>query len=243
MSECCLPNLGCLSIPVISTQVAGQAGQNGTDGRGISSESYNDVSGELTLLFTSGDPSFTTGDLRGTQGDQGIQGINGLARLYSIPYDFFESTLVNQWVQQHDYTVPANTLLNLGDALVIKLRSMKLFELGGIFDCQRRIRWNNTSCTLAGSTEPYMISAAATLLQYDTTVEIIKSDVNEAICRVVSDIDFYTDNVFNSAKYTYQVNLTGLDFGINNVIYSDLRQVGANQIYFKSITIDKITAV
>jgi hypothetical protein len=243
MSECCLPNLGCLAIPIKYIEVAGQAGQNGTDGRGISSESYNDVSGELTLLFTSGDPSFTTGDLRGTKGDQGDQGVNGVSRLYSRLMDFYESTLINQWVQQHDYTVPANTLLNIGDSLVIKLRSMKLFELGGIFDCQRRIMWNNTSCTLVSTTEPYMISAEGTQLQYDTTVEIIKSDVNEAICRVVADIDLYTDNIFNTDKLTYQVNLTGLNFGIDNVISSGLRQVGANQIYFKSITIDKITAV
>ena len=243
MSECCLPNLGCLNIPIISTNVDGPPGQNGAAGRGILDESYEPFNGELTLTFTD-NTTYTTGDLRGAQGDIGLQGVNGVSRLYSRLMDFYESTLINQWVQQHDYTVPANTLLNVGDSLVINLRSMKLLNIGGIFDCQRRIMWENQSCTLlVGTTEPYMISAEATRLQYNTTVEIIKSDVNEAICRVVSDVDLYIDNVLNSDKITYQVNLTGLNFGIDNVISSGLKQVAANQIYFKSITIDKITAV
>ena len=236
MSECCLPNLGCLNIPITYIDVAGQAGQNGTDGRGISGESYNDASGELTLLFTSGDPSFTTGDLRGDKGDQGDQGVNGLARLYSMPEPFYESTIVNDWVQQHDYTVPANTLLNLGDSLVINLRSMNMINSSTAFPSRRRIRWNSLNMT---NSTGLQMNTASTTFQYNLRVEMIKSDVDKAICLITADLDILP----NTTIATQQINLTGLDFTIANTIYTDLWQVVSLQTYLNSMTIDKITAV
>jgi hypothetical protein len=237
MSECCLPNLGCLAIPIITVDVAGQAGQNGTDGRGISGESYNDASGELTLLFTSGDPSFTTGDLRGDKGDQGDQGVNGLARLYSMPEPFFESTIVDNWVQQHDYTVAANTLLNLGDSLIINLRSSKVLSSPDLYYAsRRRIRWNNLYITPSTG---LIMNTADTSFQYNTRIEIIKSDVDKAICLITADLDILSDTYI----LTQQINLTGLNFGVDNDIYTDLWQDVPLQTYFNSMTIDKIKAV
>lgn len=237
MSECCLPNLGCLNIPITYIDVEGQAGQNGAAGRGIYGESYNDVSGELTLLFTSGDPSFTTGDLRGDKGDQGDQGVDGLARLYSMPVPFFESTIVDSWVQQHDYTVAANTLLNLGDSLVINLRSSKVLSSPDLyFASRRRIRWNNLYITPSTG---LIMNTADTSFQYNTRVEIIKSDVDKAICLITADLDILS----NTYILTQQINLTGLNFGQANTIYTDLWQDVPLQTYFNSMTIDKIKAV
>jgi hypothetical protein len=48
-----------------------------TDGKGISSTSYNSGTGVLTINFTDG-TNFQTGSLIGAQGIQGIQGIQGL---------------------------------------------------------------------------------------------------------------------------------------------------------------------
>lgn len=240
MSECCLPNLGCLNIPITYIDVAGQAGQNGAAGRGILNENYEPSNGELTLTFTD-NTTYTTGDLRGAQGDVGLQGVNGVSRLYSRLMDFYSSTIINNWVQQHDFIVPANTLLNIGDSLVINLRSMKLDSFGTALGCLRRIRWNNLSCSIAGGFEPIMINADVNL-QYNMTVEIIKSDVDEALCRAVADVDLYTNGPTSIQCFTYQVNLTGLNFGQANYIYTDLWQAKTDQVYFKSITIDKITA-
>jgi hypothetical protein len=252
MSDCCLPNLGCLAIPILSTNVLGPPGPVGTNGVGIASTFYDPLTGIVTFTYTDGTTS-TTGDIRGPIGGNGPQGIGGVSRLYSMPVDFFSSTTINSWVQQHDVAIPANTLLGDGDALVVNLVSMYLIQntaVADLFKAQRRIRWGvgtsvGVSCTLSPSIQEIYMFTANTSFQYNTKLEIIKTSATTALCRVTSDMNIasLSTSDIGYQQYTYQRNLTGLDFTVLNTIYTDLYQAVVNQVYFKSITIDKISAV
>jgi hypothetical protein len=160
-----------------------------------------------------------------------------------MPVDFFSSTTINNWVQQHNVPIPANTLIGDGDALVVNLVSMKLFKDGNYDDCLRRIRWNGTSCTLVPGFSEVFMATNDTTWQYTTKLEIIKSGPTTALCRITSMQDLEEANNRIPPYVTYQVNLTGLDFTILNTIYTDLWQNAIDQVYFKSMTIDKISAL
>jgi hypothetical protein len=252
MSDCCLPNLGCLSIPIESTNVLGPPGPAGTNGVGITTAFYNPVDGTLLLNYTDGS-SQNVGVVQGAIGGNGPEGIAGVSRLYSMPVDFFSATLVNQWVQQHDVAIPANTLIGDGDALVVNLVSMYLIQntaIADLFKAQRRIRWGvgtsvGTSCTLSPLSQEIYMFTANTSFQYNTKLEIIKTSATTALCRVSSDMNIasLSTSDIGYQQYTYQIILTGLDFTVLNTIYTDLYQAVVNQVYFKSITIDKISAV
>jgi hypothetical protein len=246
MSECCLPNLGCLSIPIISTQVAGQAGTPGAAGRSIVDEYYEPSNGELTLTFSEAPLTYTTGDLRGAQGDTGATGLDGVSRLYYNSNDSSSGT-AGSFVTVFTYTLPADMLIENGDSLVINMRSVRLTADGNPFgSCQRRITFASTSCTLFTSaaiggspSEPDMVQGESTGLQYNTRVEIIKTSVNQARCMVTSDLCIET-SVIPVQYISYQNILTGLDFTTTNTINADLLQSVVGQVRIKSFTIDKI---
>jgi hypothetical protein len=239
MSDCCLPNLGCLSIPIISTNTDGPVGPAGDDGRSILSENYEPSNGQLTLTFSEAPFTYTTGDLRGGPGIPGGDGVDGVARLYSNTIEGISSVL-NAFDEVDQYVMPANTLLQNGDALVINLRTVKLTNTGALYNgCQRRIRFNATSCTIFSTVEIGMITNDANGNQYNTRVEIIKTGATTATCNVVSDYDLFTTNV--GLQYlTYQLNLTVLDFTISNTISADIYQAASGQVRTKTFTIDKI---
>lgn len=177
----------------------------------------------------------------GPQGTIGPQGFNGTIRLYSNLNDSYESTIVDAWVPQYNYTVAANTLVNDGDSLVINLRSLRLSDVGGLNTAYRRITFSGQSCTFAYVDEVSMLEANP-FYQYNTTVEIVKSGINTALCIVMADASVYSDDAARYEVYKYQRNLTGLNFTIDNAIVTDLQQSEPLQVYFKSITIDKLTA-
>jgi hypothetical protein len=242
MSECCLPNLGCLAIPVISTQVAGQTGPPGAAGRSIVDEYYEPSNGELTLTFSEAPLTYTTGDLRGTQGNTGATGLDGVSRLYYNANDSSSGT-AGSFATVFTYTLPADMLIENGDSLVINMRSVRLTADGDPFgSCQRRITFASTSCTLftnISSSEPDMVQGDSTGLQYNLRVEIIKTSVSQARCMVTADLCIQT-SVVQVQYISYQNVLTGLDFTTTNTINADLLQSVVGQVRIKSFTIDKI---
>ena len=249
MSDCCLPNLGCLSIPVISTNVAGNPGQNGAPGAAatIAVGTVTTVNpGDPATVTNSGTTSAAIFDFEIPEGAPGAAGVNGVARLYSNTLEQF-SSLLNQFVPTYQYTIPVNTLVNNGDSLVINLRSVRLTTNTNV--AQRRINFNATSCTLytptgvgLTATEPFMITNNSEGLQYNTRVEIIKISATQARCLVVADIALDV-NLIPIQQLTYQNTLTGLDFTITNTISADLWQSASGQSRLKSITIGKIKAL
>jgi len=256
MSDCCLPNLGCLSIPILSTNVAGNTGAPGaaaTIAVGTVTTVNPGDPATVTNVGTSGAAIFDFEIPEGAAGTPGGNGVDGVSRLYSMPIDFFSSTIINNWVQQHDVAIPANTLLGDGDALVVNLVSMYLIQNtipANLFKAQRRIRWGvgttvGVSCTLSPLSQEIYMFTASTSFQYNTKLEIIKTSATTALCRVTSDMNIasLSTSDIGYQQYTYQRSLTGLDFTVLNTIYTDLYQAVVNQVYFKSITIDKISAV
>jgi hypothetical protein len=241
MSDCCLPNLGCLSIPIISTQVNGPPGPNGTNGVGITTAFYNPVDGTLLLNYSDGS-SQNVGVVQGNIGNPGPDGVPGLARLY-VNTTEQSSAILNTFVPtSYQYIIPANALIDNGDSLVINLRAEKFTNAGDQFTgCQRRILFNATSCTIFGFVEVAMYAWSETL-QYNTRVEIIKTSATTARCLVVSDVDLYTNTV-QQDKFTYENTLTGLNFTTTNTISAELFQAIAGQVRLNSITIDKIKAL
>jgi hypothetical protein len=243
MSDCCLPNLGCLAIPVLSTNVAGPTGAAGVSPTiEVGTVTTGAPGDPVVVTNVSVDPSVAIFDFEipeGAQGDPGNDGIDGVARLYSNTIEGF-SVVLNSFDQVSQYVMPANTLVNNGDALVINLRTVKLTNTGALYNgCQRRIRFNATSCTIFSTAEIGMITNDANGYQYNTRVEIIKTGTTTARCNVVSDYDLYSTNI--GLQYlTYQLNLTGLDFTISNTISADIYQAASGQVRTKTFTIDKI---
>jgi hypothetical protein len=241
MSDCCLPNLGCLAIPIESTNVLGPPGPNGTNGVGITTAFYNPVDGTLLLSYTDGS-SQNVGVVQGAIGLPGPDGVPGLARLY-VNTTEVSSAVLNSFVStSYQYPMPANMLIDDGDSLVINLRLGKVSNVGNQFTgCLRRIKFNSTSCTIFSATEVPMYASSSTL-QYNTRLEIIKISATQARCLIVSDIDLYT-NTANQDKFTYENTLTGLNFAAINTISAELYQAGSGQVRLYSMTIDKIKAL
>jgi hypothetical protein len=69
-------NISVIVVIIGSSATGGGGGGTGQDGRGISDESYNPTTGILTLTFTDA-TTYSTGDLRGTNGIDGDAGVNG----------------------------------------------------------------------------------------------------------------------------------------------------------------------
>lgn len=248
MSDCCLPNLGCLAIPILSTNVNGPAGQNGVNGVSVLNAFYNTADGTLTLNY-SNNTSQNVGVVRGGPGLQGGPGVDGVARLhYDTTYETESVSL--GWTPKYSYSILPNALVYNGDALVINLVSMNLIQQTGIPDIYkalRRIRFVTGagvpySMTLLNGGEVDMRTASLSK-QYNTRVEIIKTSSTTALCKVSSDqnIGDITIGSIGYQQYNYQVLLTGLNFSTVNYIYADMSQAVINQVSFNSITIDKIS--
>lgn len=244
MSDCCLPNLGCLSIPIISTNVAGNPGAPGTPATIAVGTVTTGLPGDPVTVTNVGTASAAIFDFEipeGAAGATGGQGIAGVTRLFSNLTDNFTPT-INDWVAMSLYNIPANTLVNDGDAVVIRVRCVKELNSPNVVNARYRVLFNALSCTPMGALEPFLSSTLDTTSQYELVVEIIKKSANTALCIVSVDLSVSV-NGSSVGTTRYQNTLTGLNFGIQNSLYSQLYQEVANQIKFKSVTIDKITAV
>ena len=238
MSDCCLPNLGCLAIPIKSTEVTGPPGPNGTNGRGITTAFYNPANGTLLLNYSDG-TSENVGVVQGAPGPNGGPGVDGVSRLYSNFVSSSAAAPLGTFYTVDTYSVPANMLLNDGDALVINLRTSRASSTGS---CKRKVSWNGVSITAPIISEIEMYTASG-IYQYNTKIEIVKTGTTTASCNIVSDYDINTNNPSGVQTFTYQKNISSVNFGIINTITIGLTQALANQAVFKSLTIDKITAL
>jgi hypothetical protein len=258
MSDCCLPNLGCLSIPVVSTNVAGNPGATGAAGNGIASESYDPLTGELELTFTDS-TTFTTGDLRGAAGAAGAAGVNGVSRLYTNRFvGTSTSAVINTWESMDTYVLAANSLVNVGDSLLFEFE-MDL-ELNNITQVvggktvvvfpRRRISFGSSiSLTNYDVTnpiaEPYL-NTISTIgvnqrFSYKTTVELIKvsssNTLNNFICRSRWDTSVPSQPWTNIPSILFSI-ITG-----NPITFSvDIYQYQSTEVRMRLLTIDKITA-
>jgi hypothetical protein len=170
----------------------------------------------------------------GQTGLPGSNGVNGLARLYRLLTTQTSATTFS-WQALASYTVPANTLVNDGDSLVIEAWMVQSGSIA-LGEPSRRITFAGQSATIfGGSQEPkiFLQSSNTALLR----IEIIKTSVNTATSRIIVD----TNISLPSVKYT--VALTALDFTVSNPLVLSVFQVVASGTELRSLTVDKIASI
>lgn len=262
MSDCCLPNLGCLSIPVVSTNVAGIPGQNGisptitvgtvTTGAPGDPVTVTNVGTENAAIFDFEIPA-------GAAGGTGGQGANGVSRLYTN-FSPLTSTTISNWQSMNTYTLAANTLVNIGDSVILQfevelLKKNLTIPVAGTtvtLPPYRRISIASGATSLtrfdtaSAFGEPFMttLSLAKTGTQtylYRTTVELTKTAASSGSNNFISRVRW--DSTIPSSPYTHNSISTFSINVANPIVFSlDIYQYQTLEIRTVSLTIDKITA-
>ena len=170
--------------------------------------------------------------LIGPQGTAGSNGVNGTARLYELLATIPVATVSN-WEQITFYSVPANTLVNNGDSLVVEIRMARTAAITGLpFLFQRRLLFGGQSTTDNSGFEPFFASFEQG--EYVLNVEIIKSSANTVMTRVsaVSDLSL--------PAACYSNSLSGFGFTSPIILALSAFQptLGTE---FRSFTVDKIS--
>lgn len=264
MSDCCLPNLGCLSIPVTRTDVQGPSGQNGISPTIIvGTVTTGDPGDPVVVTNVSTNPSIAEFDFtipQGYSGTSGAPGVDGVARIFTYTFaGNTTSTTINGWQSMGSYTLQAGNLVNVGDSLVINFEMELLLKnstnIASIRQSPFRrisIASGATSLTKYDSSnslaEPLMNTksniTATMSFSYKTTVELIKVSTNNT-----------TDNFIRKCTYDFTTPSTPTSFSNgstsllsintnNPIVFSfDIYQYQLNEILVKNATIDKITGV
>ena len=175
--------------------------------------------------------------IRGIQGAAGAAGTNGTTRLYELLSPSTSGT-TGSFQAFAAYTVPANTLVNNGDALVISGRTTQTASVTFPNLPKRRITFSGDSCTITGGIEPIMLTPNSGT-QYNIQVELIKSGAATALCKVSADITYASGAV---QTLIYQVDLSSQDFTIANALQLDIFQYTAAGTELNSFTVDKIAS-
>lgn len=207
----CFKPLGCLSIPLAQGIQGVQGPQGDPGGQGDPGDP--------------GDP--------GAQGDPGPTGANGTTRLYELLATIPVAT-VSSWEQITFYSVPANTLVNNGDSLVVEIRMARTTAITGLpFLFARKLLFGGQSTTDNSGFEPFFASFEQG--EYVLNVEIIKSSANTVMTRVsaVSDLSL--------PAACYSNSLSGFGFTSPIILALSAFQptLGTE---FRSFTVDKISS-
>jgi hypothetical protein len=186
------------------------------------------------------------------QGNQGPAGPNGTTRLYHFVGSASGSTLSPSWQNLNSYTLPANTLSNNGDSIVISALHLQTQPPSGTLvrtPAFRRITFDsnnltfNNSSDLSDLTTSTLIDQTGNTITYlfRTTVELIKTGTGTATCKVLADIGLNKNNLQTIVCST--TISSGLDFTTTNVIEFDVLQNIATQSVLNVLTIDLIKKV
>jgi hypothetical protein len=157
------------------------------------------------------------------------------------------------------YTLAANSLVNVGDAIIIQLEADLLlpnasinFPIAAVFRPNRRVSIASGATSLTqfdvtnALAEPYMETVsqltASQTYSYRTTVELVKisssNSSNNFISRVRWDYTIPSMTYSNNRVNPFSINTA------NPIIFSfDIYQYQATEIRMRMLTIDKITAV
>ena len=210
------------------------------------------TTGPADATITGTSPNQTL-DLVIPQGLTGATGLNGTTRLHYFTGSASGSTLTPSWQNIDFYQLPANTLVNNGDSIIISTLHLQNNDpvnitISGVrvFNpAYRRITFNSVNnLTFNNGNELYDLSASTYIegsntftYLFRTTVELIKTGANTATCKVLADIKLSKNNL---ETITCSTTITGLNFTITNDIEFDVLQNIANQSVLKVLTIDLI---
>ena len=171
----------------------------------------------------------------------GPTGTNGTTRLYELLTTQSSATITVPptltWAILAGYNIPANTLVNNGDSLLIKAlySQTNTVPLGPSNIPFRRITFDGNLITNNGGLEPLSYSISNGLFR--TEVEIIRTSSSDILIRNFHDMDI-SDYQFT----TYQNTLAGVNFTIANQLFFSVIQMAANTHRLESLTIDKISS-
>lgn len=195
-------------------------------------------------------------------GTPGAAGADGTTRIYEyLGVDLKTPTVgISTWTPVSPaYNIPANTLVNDGDAIKIEYISDRLTApfLGDNIiaanSTRRRVIINGSGVVNQSLTsnptdtqEPvHWGGEDKGGLMSRTVIELIKSSSTDARVRVTADLTngssmggFYNPR----DTVSYEKTITGFDFTTAYSLSFDVLQMTANYIRLKSITIDKITS-
>lgn len=171
----------------------------------------------------------------------GPAGTNGTARLYELLTTQSSATVSTPpaltWAILAGYNIPANTLVNNGDSLLIKAiyGQSNTTPLGALNYPYRRITFQGNTITANGGLEPLSFSISTALFR--TEIEIIRTSSSDILIRNFHDLDV-AQYRFNS----YQTTLSGVNFATDNQLFFSVIQTAANTHTLRSLTIDKISS-
>jgi hypothetical protein len=185
------------------------------------------------------------------QGLLGPTGLNGTTRLYDFVGSSNGIDISPNWQNLNSYTLPADKLSNDGDSIVISALHLQnnnpVIIFGILFYPYRRITFDSNNLTFNNGNDLYDLTSSIftgggtfTYL-FRTTVELIRTGVDTATCKVLADIGLSKTNLQTISCST--TISSGLDFTANNVIEFDVLQNTANQSVLKVLTIDLIKKV
>jgi len=175
------------------------------------------------------------------QGLTGLTGPNGTTRLHYFAGSSSGLTLTPNWQTLDFYQLPANTLSNNGDSIIIStlhLQNNDPVVLAKPIPAYRRIRFNSVNLTVDSTRELPDNTKSNTYL-FRTTVELIRTGTGTATCKVLADIGI-TNSVKNLETIAYSTTITGLNFTTTNDIEFDVLQNFTSQSVLKVLTIDLI---
>lgn len=215
LTTMCFESLGYLQIPLGLTGPTGPQGPAGSTG----------------ATGAAGATGAT-----GPAGPTGATGANGTTRLYELLNTSTSSTASPSWATLGSYTVPANTLVNNGDALLVEAWvNYTTNSPGGSF-YQMRLQFASISTTNDGTGEPTLIGAVPSLY-YKLSVEIIRKSSSTAICRYTYDLGGAAGTVIRK-----QIEISGLDFTTTNALAFGVIQFATSVAELESFTVDKISS-
>lgn len=178
--------------------------------------------------------------LRGLQGPAGTNGTAGTTRLYELltsqssPTVSVSPTLT--WAILAGYNIPANTLVNNGDSLLIKALYKQTAAITFANLPFRRLTFQSSTITQLGGSEPISNSVSSTSL-LRSEIEIIKTSSSDILVR-----NFHDGSATSPNYSTYQTTLGGIDFTATNQLFFSVIQYAAAAHTLESLTIDKIVS-
>jgi hypothetical protein len=175
----------------------------------------------------------------GPSGTSGSNGVNGTARLFEVLTDQSSATISPTWATLSSYVIPADTLLNNGDSLVIKALYRQTAEIANFLQVpQRRVLFNGNSITGVG----FLFTSAGANGQssfnlFRSELEIIRTSSSSILVR-----NFHDGSLSPVSYASWQNFLGGINFSATNTLSFDIFQYVPSTFSLTSLTIDKIVS-
>jgi hypothetical protein len=169
----------------------------------------------------------------------GTNGANGTTRLYEVLTEQSSVIISPSSAQLASFTIPANTLVNNGDSLLVKAIYRQTANVPNIFQGpERKILFNGNSIVAVGFVSTSVsVSTSSSFSLFRSELEIIKLSSNSIIVRNSHD-----GGPQNSGPSLFQSFLGSIDFTVTNTLSFEVLQYVPSTYILVTLTIDKISS-